>query len=145
MGRKSCPFDREFDFDFRPPGYEPEFPTEEAFLSRIKGMARRDIARRALDGEELVRLGDEDLYRGAMEFVLQEELDERERQRWGSFHPEMMGGEFLPAWTRTRWRSPASTSRPSRPTPTASAREPQAVRSSNRVEGSTYEISPSTR
>jgi len=90
------PFDSEFDFSFRPDSYWPQTPTEETVLAGIKGTARRDVARRALEGEELVRLGDDALYEGAMEFVLQEELSEAERQSWGSIHPAMMGGEYLP-------------------------------------------------
>ena len=64
-------------------------------LSRIKGTVRQDIARRALTGEELPPIGDDELYREAMEFVLKDELAEGERQRWGRIDPAMMGGEYL--------------------------------------------------
>lgn len=90
------PFDSTFDFSFRPPSYWPDIASEEGFLSRIKGTQRRDIARRALQGEQLPRLGDDELYHDAMEFVLEETLDEEQRDRWGSIHPAMLGGEFLP-------------------------------------------------
>lgn len=93
---KSFPFDSKYDFSFRPETYWPDLPSEEEVLSRIKGTARRDIARRALAGEELERLGDQELYRDAMEFVLQDELSEEERERWGRNDPAMMGGEYLP-------------------------------------------------
>src|SRR5262249_41993988 len=39
--------------------------------------------------------GDE-LYREAMDFVLEEQLDEEDRESWGRIHPAMMGGEYLP-------------------------------------------------
>jgi len=88
--------DLNYDFSFRPETYWPDLPGEKSFLSQIKGTQRRDIARRALAGEELERLGDDSLYREAMEFVLQDQLSDKERQRWGAIHPTMLGGEFLP-------------------------------------------------
>jgi len=65
-------------------------------LMRIKGTKRREIARRALEGEELPRLGEAELYRQGMDFVLQEQLSEEQRDRWGKMDPTMMGGEYLP-------------------------------------------------
>jgi hypothetical protein len=93
---REFPFDSRYDFAFRPETYWPEFASEEDVLSRIKGTARREIVRRALAGEELERLGDNQLYHDAMEFVLQDELSEEGRTRWGRVHPSMMGGEYLP-------------------------------------------------
>jgi hypothetical protein len=92
----SYPFGENYDFSFRPDTYWPNAPTTGSFLSQIRGTARRDIARRALEGEELVRLDGPELYAQGMEFVLQDQLGEDERERWGSLHPAMMGGEYLP-------------------------------------------------
>jgi hypothetical protein len=72
---KHFSFDADYDFAFRPATYWPDVPTDETFLSNIRSTARREIAERALAGEELERLGDAELYKGAMEFVLQDELD----------------------------------------------------------------------
>jgi hypothetical protein len=93
---KHFSFDADYDFGFRPVTYWPDVPTDETFLSNIRGTARRQIAERALAGEELERLGDDDLYKGAMEFVLEDQLDEGDRESWGRIHPAMMGGEYLP-------------------------------------------------
>lgn len=90
---RHCPFDSAFDFSFRPDSYWPGIPGDEAIVGRIKGTAKRDIATRALDGEQLERLGDDDLYRGAMESVLDDKLPEEARDSWGRM---LMGGEYLP-------------------------------------------------
>jgi hypothetical protein len=90
------PFDSDFDFSFRPDSYWPDIPGDEAIVGRIKGTARRDIATRALDGEQLERLGDDELYRETMEFVLDDKLPEEARDSWGRIHPMLMGGEYLP-------------------------------------------------
>lgn len=73
---KQFTFDGLFDFSYRPASYWHDLPDEEAFLSRIRGTLRRNIARRAMKGEELPRLGGDELYREAMEFVLEEKLTE---------------------------------------------------------------------
>jgi hypothetical protein len=95
--KKQFPFDDRYDFSYRPATYWPELPTENTLLSKIKGTQRRDIARRALEGEKLQRLGGDDLFRETAEFVLDENLDEEERESWGGIHPTMTGGEYLPA------------------------------------------------
>jgi hypothetical protein len=94
--RKRFDFDAAYDFSFRPETYWPDLPSEQGVVSQIKGTARRDIARRALAGEDLPRLEDEELYREAMEFVLQDKLSPEERERWGRINPALMGGEYLP-------------------------------------------------
>ncbi len=93
---KQFPFDANYDFEFRPESYWPDLPGEKGFVSKIRGTARRQIAERSLAGEELERIGDDDLYREAMEFVLEEELPEPDREGWGRVHPQLMGGEYLP-------------------------------------------------
>lgn len=93
---KQCAFDLDYDFSFRPASYWPDAPSAEALLSRIPGTQRRDIASRALQGEELPRLGGDELYREAMEFVLEEKLTDDELESWGRIHPSLMGGEYLP-------------------------------------------------
>lgn len=89
-------FDDRYDFDYRPATYFPELPSIEELLSKIKGTARRDVARRALAGEQLPHLGDDELYREAIEFVFSDVLDDAERDSWGRLHPALMGGEYLP-------------------------------------------------
>jgi hypothetical protein len=89
-------FDDDFDFAFRPATYWEEIPGDLTLLTKIRGAARRRVAERALAGEQLPRLGDEERYREAMEFVLAEALTSDERTRWGAIHPMMLGGEFLP-------------------------------------------------
>lgn len=96
MPGRAFPFDDDFDFSFRPASYWPDLPTAEVFLSRVRGVARRAAAKRVLDGENLPRLGGEDLYRDAVLLVLNEQLDEGERDSWGGIHPAFMGGECLP-------------------------------------------------
>lgn len=93
---KTYPFDDSYDFAFRPATYWLDLPSEEAITSKIPGTARRDVARRALEGEELPRIGSEELYREAMDFALSEHLSDEERESWGSIHPALMGGEYLP-------------------------------------------------
>jgi hypothetical protein len=84
---KRFPFDDKYDFSYKPDTYWPQLPSEQTLLSTIEGTARRDIARRALEGEKLPRLSGDELYREAMEFVLEEKLEEAERDSWGAFHP----------------------------------------------------------
>jgi tetratricopeptide (TPR) repeat protein len=82
------PFDAEFDFDFRPPTYWPELPSEETVLSQIKGTVRRDLAEGMLKGKPLPSPG--------VDFVFEESLEDDQREAWGGVHPGMLGGEFLP-------------------------------------------------
>jgi hypothetical protein len=90
-------FDDKYDFGYRPASYWEQVPGDLTLLAKIRGTARRRIAERALEGEQLPRLGDEELYREAMEFVLTEELTAEERDSWGRIDPMMLGGEFLPS------------------------------------------------
>lgn len=50
---------------------------------------RRVIARRALEGEVLDP--------AVAEFALKPDLSAEVREQWGSIHPSLMGGEYLPA------------------------------------------------
>ena len=75
------------DMTFRPDTYWPESRTIEQLLARIKGKARRDIARDILETKGFPAL---------TTFVAREELSEPDRQDWGRIHPAMMGGEYLP-------------------------------------------------
>jgi hypothetical protein len=90
-------FDSKYDFGYRPPTYWEELPGDLTLLTKIRGSARRRIAERALEGEQLPRLGGDELYREAIEFVLAEELTADELDSWGRIDPMMLGGEFLPS------------------------------------------------
>jgi hypothetical protein len=82
------PFDARFDFDFRPQTYWPELPSEQTVRAQIKGTVRRDLAGGMLEGEPPMAAG--------VDFVFAESLDDATRDAWGSVHPGMLGGEFLP-------------------------------------------------
>jgi hypothetical protein len=90
-------FDDKYDFGYRPATYWEELPGDRTLLAKIRGTARRRIAERALDGEQLPRLCGEELYREAIEFVLAEELTAEKRGSWGRIDPMMLGGECLPS------------------------------------------------
>jgi len=77
----------EMDEESRPNTYWPESLNQEQLLSRIKGRARQDIARRILHEEG---------FQGLNSFIAQETLSRTERDVWGSGHPWLMGGEYLP-------------------------------------------------
>lgn len=82
----------EFDFKFQPETYWPELPTERTVLSRVQGTVRRELAERLLEGEPPPPGGD-------IDFVLDERIDDEAALRmWGRVHPQMLGGEFLPAY-----------------------------------------------
>jgi len=70
-----------------PVTYWPESRTPEQLLSRIKGQARRELAREVLASEG---------FQGLTTFLARDELPEIERQEWGALHPALMGGEYLP-------------------------------------------------
>jgi hypothetical protein len=81
-----------FDLKYRPDTYWPGSETREQRLSHIHGKARRDITRRALEEggiEALNVIGAE---------VAAETLSDDDRQAWGSIHPSLMGGEYLPGY-----------------------------------------------
>lgn len=78
------------DLKWRPKTYWPESESREQRLSHIKGEVRRNIIREALEVggvQELNKIGPQ---------IASDNLSECERQAWGSFHPRMMGGEYLP-------------------------------------------------
>ena len=76
------------DLSYRPETYWPEALDQEQLLSRIKGQARRNMARQVLE---------EDGFAGLNAFLAREELDGEEKRYWGGLHPDFMGGEYLPS------------------------------------------------
>jgi hypothetical protein len=76
-----------FDLDFRPDTYWPWLPAEAQMLARIKGVARRQVARQVLATGGAAAL-DKSLFA--------ESLSEEERRAVGRVHPFFMGGEYLP-------------------------------------------------
>lgn len=80
--------DTDIDLSFRPGTYWPGSPDREMLLSRIQGKARRELARKALEEEEVA---------GLTAFLGREELDAFDREMWGRIHPMCMGGEYLPS------------------------------------------------
>ncbi|MDA9983098.1 hypothetical protein N9H39_10315 [Gammaproteobacteria bacterium] len=75
------------DLSYRPYSYWPDSPGRDVLLSRIKGKARRDIVREKLEKEGFTDLP---------AFLAREDLDEVDRKLWGSFHPMLIDGEYLP-------------------------------------------------
>lgn len=77
---------RPFNLDFRPLTYWPDQPGTKAFLGRIKGTARRWIAKTAITSG----------LRDVPDEMLEPSLTEEDRRAWGRIHPSLMGGEYLP-------------------------------------------------
>lgn len=77
---------RPFNLDFRPLTYWPDLKGTKAALGRIKGTARRWIAKTAITS------GLPDV----PEEMLEPSLTEEDRVAWGRIHPSLMGGEYLP-------------------------------------------------
>lgn len=75
------------DLTFRPATYWPRSPNREQLLSRIKGKARRDLARMTLETSGLAHMN---------AFIGRETLPEEDLRAWGMIHPALMGGEYLP-------------------------------------------------
>jgi hypothetical protein len=73
---------------FRPLTYWPESLNRDQLLARIKGQARRELARKALEEGGIAALH---------EVFARSELTDDQRDAWGAFHPAAMGGEFLPS------------------------------------------------
>jgi len=78
---------KEIDFSFRPGTYWPESQNIEQRFTKIKGQARRELSRAILEESGLSYLDP---------FLMLEKLPKKERQYWGSIHPSLMGGEYLP-------------------------------------------------
>jgi hypothetical protein len=77
-----------YDLFYRPDTYWPESLTIEQLLSRIKGEARRQLAREIIETEGFAALSS---------FLARSELSDAERKSWGAAHPSCMGGEYLPS------------------------------------------------
>lgn len=86
---KPFPFDRDYDFSYRPETYWPDLPAEETVLAKVKGTARREAARALMENPS-------ELDEETVDFALKPTLDEDERSRWGSLDPANLGGEYLP-------------------------------------------------
>jgi len=80
------------NMNYRPFTYWPESENREQRLTKILGKARRDITRKILNSG-----GIKELNAVGAEFS-QGELDENDRKAWGSLHPNLMGGEYLPPY-----------------------------------------------
>jgi hypothetical protein len=76
------------DLCYRPDTYWPDSLTPEQLLSRINGKARQDIARGVFETEG---------FAGLTAFLARAQLTDEDRVDWGRVHPQMMGGEYLPA------------------------------------------------
>lgn len=70
------------DMSFRPGSYWPESLTPEQLLSRIRGKARQQIARRIFEAEG---------FRGLNEFLVKEGLSDEERSAWGGSGTLVLG------------------------------------------------------
>lgn len=83
------------DLEFRPETYWPESENRDQRLTHIKGQARREIIRDALESGGVATLnwiGPE---------VAGDTLSAGSRQGWGSIHPAFMGGEYLPEYSES--------------------------------------------
>jgi hypothetical protein len=89
--RQRFAFDSDYDFSYRPESYWPDTPNEETTLAKVKGTARRDLARHALQRGKDTPVGEIDI-----DFAFTPSLTDAERTDWGRIHPALMGGEFLP-------------------------------------------------
>lgn len=85
----------DFDLTFRPDYWQPSDPIS-LIIANVKGQARRQQILDVLERRhELVPAGTplpENLFRDA--------LSEKERIAWGAINPVMMGGEYLPDYSR---------------------------------------------
>jgi hypothetical protein len=74
------------DLTYRPATYWPRSSNRDQLLARIKGKARRDLARTFLQGPGLSHMD---------AFIGRETLPAEDRRAWGWIHPALMGGEYL--------------------------------------------------
>ncbi len=72
---------------YRPRDYFGRFDLQTELLTQVKGLARREAIKEALDKGEIDKIPD---------YVRAAELSSAERQRIGRIHPMFMGGEYLP-------------------------------------------------
>ena len=79
------------DLSFRPTTYWPESENREQRLSHIKGKARRDMTRDALNSGGVLELNE------TIPELAKDNLSDEERQLLGAVHPTFMGGEYLPS------------------------------------------------
>jgi len=73
--------------EYRPKTYFGQLDLEAQLLTSVKGSARREIIKKALDDGEINSLA---------KGLKQAELEESDRAFIGRIHPMFMGGEFLP-------------------------------------------------
>jgi hypothetical protein len=79
---------KQIDLKSRPETYWPESLTPDQLITHIHGKVRQDMARSIFN---------EKGFSGLTSFIAREELDEKDRERWGAIHPMFMGGEYLPS------------------------------------------------
>lgn len=72
---------------YRPRDYFARYDLQAELLTSVKGRARRELIKDALDTGEIDILPD---------FVTTPELEILDRQMFGRMHPMFMGGEYLP-------------------------------------------------
>ena len=72
---------------YRPRDYFGRYDRQAELLSQVKGRARRELIKEALESGEVDTLPD---------FVTAPELDALDRQVLSRLHPMFMGGEYLP-------------------------------------------------
>ncbi len=84
------PDPNDYDLEYRPKTYFVFADAKQQVAARVKGTARRAIARRLGASEEIgddIRVDD---------FNTKSSLTDDERAAWGAVHPSCMGGEYLP-------------------------------------------------
>ena len=78
----------DLDFSYRPESYWEHDDPVEAILVGIKGEVRRRKVREAFENGDAGSIP---------ELLLEDQLEEEDRQAWGAIDPLFMGGEYLPA------------------------------------------------
>jgi hypothetical protein len=78
----------DLDFSYRPDSYWEQDDPVEAILVGIKGEVRRRKVREAFENGDAGSIP---------ELLLEDQLEEEDRQAWGAIDPLFMGGEYLPA------------------------------------------------
>jgi len=85
----------DFDLTYRPDYWQPSDPIS-LIIANVKGEVRRRQILDVLEGRHrLVAPGTE-----LPDEIMQDSLPEPERAAWGRVHPAMMGGEYLPDYSR---------------------------------------------
>jgi hypothetical protein len=85
----------DFDLTFRPDYWRPSDPIS-LIIANVKGEVRRRQILDVLEGRHRLVVPGTEL----PEQLMEDSLSEEDRAAWGAVHPAMMGGEYLPDYSR---------------------------------------------